>query len=353
MAEEHTPPLAGESLRTDTLEPLWDDGTDLASDDESTATSMVSGGGGTDSAIDDLDGESTCTLPGDIPVVEEEGRKYHDPDKYPLPNDEQEQERLDMLHEQWRVSHDEKLLLCPQEVFQRVLDIGTGTGIWAIEFADEHPEAYVIGVDISPIQPNLVPPNCEFQIDDAELEWTWGQPFDFIHGRMLGGCFKDPINIFEQAFQHLQPGGFFEVKDILLTLKCDDGTLEGDSPLLTWARLLAGAADNMGRPIHLASRYRQMLVEVGFTHVDVVEQKWPTNGWAKNRKLRELGRWSQLTFGRELETISTALLMHGLGWDAKEVSILCALVRKEFQNPRVHAYFPVLTAFGMKPLGEA
>jgi len=54
----------------------------------------------------------------------------------------------------------------------RVLDIGTGTGIWAINFgkdsisfdsfvlnlshlADEHPEIEVYGIDLSPIQPEL------------------------------------------------------------------------------------------------------------------------------------------------------------------------------------------------------
>jgi methylase of polypeptide subunit release factors len=35
-----------------------------------------------------------------------------------------------------------------------VLDFATGTGIWAIEFADEYPGANVIGTDLSPIQPD-------------------------------------------------------------------------------------------------------------------------------------------------------------------------------------------------------
>lgn len=31
---------------------------------------------------------------------------------------------------------------------QRVLDIATGTGIWAIEFAEENPSAVVLGTDL-------------------------------------------------------------------------------------------------------------------------------------------------------------------------------------------------------------
>lgn len=37
----------------------------------------------------------------------------------------------------------------------RVLDVGTGTGIWAIDFADEHPEAEVRGIDLSVAFPEL------------------------------------------------------------------------------------------------------------------------------------------------------------------------------------------------------
>jgi S-adenosylmethionine synthetase len=33
----------------------------------------------------------------------------------------------------------------------------------------------VIGTDLSPIQPNFVPPNLKFELDDAQLEWTYGE----------------------------------------------------------------------------------------------------------------------------------------------------------------------------------
>ncbi|GJC94660.1 methyltransferase domain-containing protein [Colletotrichum higginsianum] len=37
----------------------------------------------------------------------------------------------------------------------RVLDLGTGSGIWAIDFGDDNPGADVTGVDLSASQPEL------------------------------------------------------------------------------------------------------------------------------------------------------------------------------------------------------
>ena len=70
---------------------------------------------------------------------------------------------------------------------QRILDIGTGTGIWAIDAADRYPSALVTGTDLSPIQPSWVPPNCKFEIDDAEREWTHPEVSARAH-RGAGPC---------------------------------------------------------------------------------------------------------------------------------------------------------------------
>lgn len=50
---------------------------------------------------------------------------------------------------------------------RRVIDIGTGTGRWAIDFGDTFPQADIVGTDLSPIQPNFVPPNVRFYVEDS------------------------------------------------------------------------------------------------------------------------------------------------------------------------------------------
>lgn len=90
-----------------------------------------------------------------------------------MPNDDKEQDRLDLHHEILRLAWSDKLHEAPLDTPQHILDIGTGTGIWAIDIAEKFPMAEVVGTDLSPIQPSWVPPNCSFQVDDAMLEWTF------------------------------------------------------------------------------------------------------------------------------------------------------------------------------------
>jgi hypothetical protein len=125
---------------------------------------------------------------------------------------------------------DDRLFLAPLgDDVDKVLDVGTGTGIWAMyvscrsffppsyhlsclptrsipcsDFADQFPASTVIGTDLSPIQPGWIPPNVRFEIDDAQLEWTYpASHFDFIHIRCLMGSIMDWPELFRQAHQYV------------------------------------------------------------------------------------------------------------------------------------------------------
>lgn len=118
------------------------------------------------------------------------------------PNDDTQNEQLDILHHMLTLLLDNKLFLAPIEKPQKVLDVGTGTGIWAIDFADQFSSAEVIGTDLSDIMPSFVPPNCRFEIDDAELDWTFKpETFDFVHLRYMLGTMADWPRLYSQAMK--------------------------------------------------------------------------------------------------------------------------------------------------------
>nr|ODN86213.1 hypothetical protein L203_04331 [Cryptococcus depauperatus CBS 7841] len=65
----------------------------------------------------------------------------------------------------------------------KILDIGTGTGAWAIDVAEMYPRAEVIGLDSAPIQQEMAPINCDFDIcPDGSLPYSTNS-FSLIHIR--------------------------------------------------------------------------------------------------------------------------------------------------------------------------
>lgn len=120
-----------------------------------------------------------------------------------MPNDEPEQERINMQHHAGFLALGKRNYLSPLVNPRTVLDLGTGTGIWAVEVAEQLPAADIIGVDLSPIQPAWVPPNVKFEVDDIEDDWTFPENhFDFIFSKvMLAGSIANFRKYFEQAYR--------------------------------------------------------------------------------------------------------------------------------------------------------
>lgn len=131
-------------------------------------------------------------------------RRYHAfrEGRYPLPNDEGEQYRGDLNSYLFKDVCDGKLFLAPLRPPgpQKVLELGTGTGSWAIDMGERFPDAQVVGVDLSRIQPGFMP-NVDFQVDDVESEWLHPTDFDFIFLRELSVYLQDPRKLFERALQ--------------------------------------------------------------------------------------------------------------------------------------------------------
>jgi hypothetical protein len=67
---------------------------------------------------------------------------------------------------------------------------------------DIYPSADVLGIDLSPIQPEWVPPNVRFMVDDAESPWLHPHNyFDYIHSRHTVMAIKDWDNLLRRAHE--------------------------------------------------------------------------------------------------------------------------------------------------------
>ncbi|KEZ42035.1 hypothetical protein SAPIO_CDS6440 [Scedosporium apiospermum] len=247
--------------------------------------------------------------------------------------------------------YDGGLFLCPAEPdkLQNVLDAGTGTGAWAMDLADEQPQAQIVGVDLSPIQPSFVPPNVRFYVDDLEDQWTFSTKFDLIYARMLTGSLSDWPKFFKQSYDALQPGGYIELSDIIFPLESDDGTLPKDSALNQWGELCNKAAHVLNRPLDSARLYSKQLAEAGFTNITERHFKWPQNRWPKDPKYKELGLWTYEDIGKNVDGLSVALFTRGLKWSPEEFEAFLVDVRKQMKDPRIHAYFNIWIVYAQKP----
>ncbi|KAK2736184.1 hypothetical protein FQN57_000858 [Myotisia sp. PD_48] len=282
----------------------------------------------------------------------ENGRRYHAfrEGSYTLPNDEQEQERMDLGHHLYTMLLCGKLYTAPVDHPQRILDMGTGTGIWAIAVADEHPESEVIGTDLSAIQPPWVPPNLTFEIDDFENEWPYSRKFDLIHGRELNGFVADYDCLFEQAFNNLNPGGWFEMQSAEVNVFSDDGGMDKAKNLTSWIEGLHESSEMFGKSMTEVSTWKDRFLKAGFEDIRVDIRIIPIGGWAKDPKLKEIGKWHQAQVIQAVGAYTPALYTRYLGWTAEEVDVLCASVRTELKDKSLHLYQKVHFISGRRPV---
>ncbi|KAF2089279.1 S-adenosyl-L-methionine-dependent methyltransferase, partial [Saccharata proteae CBS 121410] len=297
--------------------------------------------------VETYSGSETTSLASTLyryPV--ENGRRYHKykEGEYWGPNDDQQNDQLDILHQIYLLLLDGKLFLAPiPDTPQKVLDVGTGTGLWAIDFADKYPSAQVvIGTDLSPIQPKWVPPNLQFEVEDAAEEWTYHPgTFDFIHVRGFYGCIRDWPAFYQQVLQNLKPGAWFEQVEYSVTWVSDDGTVPDDHVFKEWSDIFEEAGERIGKTFRIWAMQKELMLENGFAEVTEHRYKMPVGPWSSDPKLKEVGRWHLLECFQGIEGWAMALLTRVMGWSLEEVHVFLARVRAGLKDRKVHAYTSV------------
>ncbi|KAK8078146.1 hypothetical protein PG996_004316 [Apiospora saccharicola] len=251
---------------------------------------------------------------------------------------QREMDRLELQHLLWMELLGGRLHLAPLQKIHvtHALDVGCGTGNWTIEFASQNPHVQVIGTDLSPIQPEYVPMNCTFYIDDATKDWSFHQRFDYIHVRMLTFGINNWDNFIDQAYQYLQPGGFLELQEWNVPLESPDGSLKEHHALHRWTELMDRACSKIGIDIRSAGEHADRMRSRGFDHVVERRLGAPIGPWAKGERQKRIGWMGRRDLQEGIDGMSSKLFKLLGDWGSdKEIENFLAEVKADVNNPHV------------------
>ncbi|KAF8145679.1 S-adenosyl-L-methionine-dependent methyltransferase, partial [Mycena galopus ATCC 62051] len=217
-------------------------------------------------------------------------REYHayPGAQYVLPTDDVERQRhaasiiLLLQHNLLKKIFDNKLLLAPVKFTpdDRVLDIGTGSGLWALGMEQAvGPAVHICGVDIeSRLFPASPPKNMAFQVESVtSLPSEWTDTFTLVHQRLLMMALQVPEwpQALGEIYRVLLPGGWVQLGEAIL--------IEGGNPdkpcmekVLSLTRSLAKSRN---LDVDCASHMPAMLETAGFVDLKV------------ERRILQLGKW--------------------------------------------------------------
>jgi len=194
-----------------------------------------------------------------------------------LPNDMQELDRLDLQHYLLRSILTSNCTANMTEVYD-VLDIGTGTGIWILEMANEFPHVKFVGMDIAPLQPhNTLPKTCRFDLGNVLDGLTYQDgSFDYVHQRllMLGIPEDSWKDLLQEYYRVLNPGGQLEIVETDLLLKRRTPVMK---KLQRWIETVL---DTHGISAKVVREMDTLMMKAGFRHITTRTIKVPLGSWA-------------------------------------------------------------------------
>lgn len=273
-----------------------------------------------------------------------------------MPNDEPELTRLNIVHQIYLIILNGNLTTAPLSTpSPRILDIGTGPGDWAIEMSAAHPDATIIASDLGVFDSglgHLSLPNVDFQLADAQSQWTYHDPFDLIHIRGLSGAFQDWPGIYAQAFTHLKPGGYIEVADADPAGDTISFPEAESSQFRIYARALRTAAAEAGYPRDLGHLREEVFSAAGFVDVRVLERTIPIGLWPEDVQEKTLGKMALIALLEGIEAYGLRSLTHSGRWSLQQARELCEKVKGEFLAAR-HLTARVRVVTGRKPVSVA
>lgn len=270
------------------------------------------------------------------------GRRYVTDAPYILPKDLGEINRLDFQHFMLR-SFLHANFLAPVGQPHDILDVGSGTGRWAIQVAQQFPQANVFSLDIEPPQARqsavveAQPDNCVFVQGDV----LQGLPFpdasfDFVHQRLLMGAIPGPRwpDVVRELMRVTRPGGWVELVEA--------APVAGNGPALHQLHDWMVQATRMrGLDVTIGPRIGDLLREAGLQHITYHDLPIPIGAYGGR-----LGVMAETQYDALFSGFRPILVARGMTDDAGFASIMQGAHAEIAQSQLTSPYY---IAFGQRP----
>lgn len=127
--------------------------------------------------------------------------------------------------------------------------------------------------------------------------------------------------IIQQAYDNLEPGGWFEAQEVFVHPFSDDGTLSHNCALAEWVADIARASEAADRSFVIGDQMRTWMLEAGFEDVHEMVYRIPMNGWPKGRALKQIGMMWQRNLLNGLGGFSLGLLNRFGGRTVEDIEV--------------------------------
>lgn len=209
---------------------------------------------------------------------EPEPRSYLEHAPYLLPKDAQEDQRLNFQHYALHHAFGNHYLAPLSPETKTMLDVGSGTGIWAFDMAQQFPQAHILGVDIAFTSlPHILPDTCLF----CQADILHGLPFpshqfDYTHQRLLVFAIPAPRwpEVVRELVRVTRPQGWIELLEAGTTVQNGGPATER---LLAWLR---ETSQTFGIELSLVRRLGDLLQRAGCQSVEAQDIPVPLGSWA-------------------------------------------------------------------------
>ncbi|KAI8192185.1 Secondary metabolism regulator LAE1 [Colletotrichum sp. SAR 10_75] len=216
--------------------------------------------------------------------------------------------------------------------------------------ADKFPHAEVIGTDLSAVQPEWLPSNVKFIVDDVESAWIDPKKYDYIFVRYMLVSIADWPRLIANIYDHLTPGGYAEFQDMDGLYYADDATFPPSSSLSRWNARFVDACEAMGRTARPGPALEGWVrAHGGFRGVTHKRFKAPIGPWARDPHFKDVGALNLRQLLEGLEGFSLKVFCGVLGWEEEDVRELLERVRAELGEGGMHVMFDHHVVYAQKP----